>query len=54
LNSDAKYYKSWPLFSKDQRFRSVEEKLRESYFQDYMDDLYEKERNEDKRRKYEN
>lgn len=41
LKSDAKYHKCVQNFVKDNRFRNVEEKLRENYFQDYLDTLFE-------------
>lgn len=40
LKSDAKYYKCSGNFAKDPRFKSIEEKTREMYFQDYLDQLY--------------
>ena len=39
---------------KDQRFRIVDEKIRENYFEDYMDEVFEKERDDEKRRRKEN
>lgn len=46
ITSEAKYYKTAHLFVHDQRFRVIEEKQREVYFQDYLDDLFNREREE--------
>lgn len=46
LKSDAKYYKCSGNFAKDPRFKSIEEKTREMYFQDYLDQLYKQEKKE--------
>jgi hypothetical protein len=44
LNSDSKYYKVFQLFMNDPRWKALEDREREQTFQDFLDDLYEKER----------
>jgi len=42
LPADAKWHKENLRFYGDSRFKDVDEKYREDYFQDYLDDLYKK------------
>jgi len=44
LDSDSKYYKVFHLFVNDYRWKALEDREREQIFQDYLDDLYEKEK----------
>lgn len=44
LTSDSKYHKVAHHFLSDQRWKMVEERDRESLFQDFLDDLYNKEK----------
>jgi len=47
LNSDSKYYKVVQQLVNDHRWKALEEdREREQVFQDYMDDLYDKEKDE--------
>ena len=45
-NSDIKFHKVCHQFVGDSRWKSLDEKDRENIFQDYLDSLYEKEREE--------
>ena len=46
INSDTKFYKISFQLMNDFRWRAVEERDRETIFQDYLDDLFEEERAE--------
>jgi hypothetical protein len=46
LDSNSKYHKISHLFVLDPRFRILEERDKENVFQDYMDDLYNSEKEE--------
>ena len=46
LDSNSKYYKISHMFILDPRFKILEERDKENVFQDYMDDLYSKEKEE--------
>jgi len=46
LDSDSKYYKVFHLLMNDHRWRALEDREREQTFQEYLDDLYEKEKEE--------
>ncbi|KRX05843.1 WW domain [Pseudocohnilembus persalinus] len=46
LTSESKWHKVNHEFIKDIRFKRIDEKSREQYFQDYLDDLYQKEKDE--------
>ena len=46
LTSDSKYHKVAQQFIMDQRWKMVEERDREILFQDFLDDLYNKEKEE--------
>ena len=46
LDSDSKYYKVFHYFVNDYRWKALEDREREQIFQDYLDDLYEKEKEE--------
>lgn len=46
LTSDSKYHKVAHHFMSDQRWKMVEERDRESLFQDFLDELYNKEKEE--------
>jgi len=46
LNSDSKYHKVFHLFMNDPRWRALEDREREQTFQEYLDDLFEKEKEE--------
>jgi hypothetical protein len=46
LTSDSKYHKVAQHFIMDQRWKMVEERDREVLFQDFLDDLYNKEKEE--------
>ena len=49
INSDSKYAHCVQFFYQDPRYKEVEEKDRENLFQDYLDSLYQKEVESDKR-----
>ena len=51
LTSDSKWSYCVQFFYMDQRYQAVEEKERETLFQDYLDELYEKERKEEKKKR---
>ncbi len=46
LDADSKFYKVFHLFVNDYRWKALEEREREQIFQDYLDDLFEKEKEE--------
>lgn len=46
LTSDSKYYKVFHLFMNDLRWKALDDREREQTFQEYLDDLYEKEKEE--------
>ncbi|EAR84054.2 FF domain protein (macronuclear) [Tetrahymena thermophila SB210] len=43
FNSDAKFYKVVSSFAQDPRYKALDEKNRETYFQDFLDRLFEQE-----------
>jgi len=51
LNSDTKFHKVMNHYTHDERWRAVDEKDRESLFQDHLDDLFNKEKEEARRKK---
>eukprot|EP01017_Pseudomicrothorax_dubius_P008723 TRINITY_DN12880_c0_g1_i2.p1 TRINITY_DN12880_c0_g1~~TRINITY_DN12880_c0_g1_i2.p1 ORF type:complete len:491 (-),score=154.88 TRINITY_DN12880_c0_g1_i2:124-1596(-) len=53
LNSDSKFHKVSMQFHHDQRWKAIDERDRENLFQDFLDDLYERERDRDRQRKRE-
>ena len=44
FNSDAKFHKTAHLFANDPRYKALEERDRENCFQDYLDKLYDQEK----------
>ena len=44
LTSDAKFYKTAQLFMNDGRFKALDDRDRENHFQDYLDKLYDQEK----------
>ena len=46
LTSDSKYYKVYPIFVNDPRWKALDERERENLFQNYLDELYDKEKEE--------
>lgn len=49
LNSDMKYNQVVQYFYMDPRYKNVDQKDRENLFQDYLDELFEQEKEEDKK-----
>lgn len=52
LTSDSKYHKVAQQFIMDQRWKMVEERDREILFQDFLDDLYNKEKEESRIKRF--
>ena len=46
LDSDSKYYKVFHLFMNDPRWKALEDREREQTFQEHLDDLFEKEKDD--------
>ena len=54
LNSDSKMHKTQQFYTNDNRWKSIEEREREALYQDFLDELYDREREEQRRQKKEN
>ena len=51
LSSDSKFHKVAHLFIHDARWKAVEERDRENIFQDYLDESYNKEKEDHRNKK---
>lgn len=52
LNSDSKFYKTAHMFINDPRYKALDERDRENCFQDYLDKLYDQEKEAKRQQKY--
>jgi FF domain. len=52
LSSDSKFYKVAHHFVNDPRWKALEDRDRENIFQDYLDDLFQKEKEEKRQKRF--